>query len=405
MLALVYVTASALGAVALSVNGIVPPVTAAIIGATSALAMIQFHMAVSRMGGGAESEIFELRQEIRKLTGRVAHAEQQSTDLKKAFELEVAARREAIVQEMRGLEGMIQNLSKKFETRLNTVRAHTNDVPLDDASVLDAVKEALRENRVDLHLQPIVNLPQRRTCFYEGFTRLRRADGKVIMPTEFLAAAEKANLLGVIDNMLLFRCVQIVRRLSERDRRIGVFCNVSMASLEDDQFFSSFIEFMRENRDLSHAMIFEISVRSFQQRSDIAARNMGRLKELGFRFSLDKGMGLNLDLPELQAAGVKFVKINGERLLEELTPGGERPISAISRNIAAEDVPALFVRYGIDLIAEKVEIEKSVIEILEFEIPYGQGHVFGAPRPIKGSLQDETAPPPDFMRRVAPQAM
>jgi cyclic-di-GMP phosphodiesterase TipF (flagellum assembly factor) len=132
---------------------------------------------------------------------------------------------------------------------------------------------------------------------------------------------------------------------------------------------------------------------------------MSRLKELGFRFSLDKGMGLNLDLPELQAAGVKFVKINGERLLEELTPGGERPVSAISRDIAAEDVPALFVRYGIDLIAEKVEIEKSVIEILEFEIPYGQGHVFGAPRPIKGSLQDETAPPPDFMRRVAPQAM
>jgi len=405
MLALVYVTASALGAVALHVNGIVPPVTAAIIGATGALAMIQIHMAVSRMRGGSDEEMFQLRQEVRRLTGRVAQAEQQANDLRRAFEQEVTARRESIVQEMRGLEGMIQSLSKKFETRLNTVRTHTNDAPADVASILDAVKDALRENRVDLHLQPIVNLPQRRTCFYEGFTRLRRSDGKVIMPTEFLAAAERANLLGVIDNMLLFRCVQIVRRLSERDRRIGVFCNISMASLEDEQFFASFLDFMRENRDLAHAMIFEISVRAFRSRSDIAARNMSRLRELGFRFSLDKGDGLNFDLPELQAAGVKFLKIQGERLLEELTPGGERPVSAISRDIAAEDVPALFVRYGIDLIAEKVENEKSVIEILEFEIPYGQGHVFGAPRPIKGSLQDETAPPPDFMRRVAPQAM
>ena len=405
MLALVYVTASALGAVALHVNGIVPPVTAAIIGATGALAMIQIHMAVSRMRGGSDEEMFQLRQEVRRLTGRVAQAEQQANDLRRAFEQEVTARRESIVQEMRGLEGMIQSLSKKFETRLNTVRTHTNDAPADVASILDAVKDALRENRVDLHLQPIVNLPQRRTCFYEGFTRLRRSDGKVIMPTEFLAAAERANLLGVIDNMLLFRCVQIVRRLSERDRRIGVFCNISMASLEDEQFFASVLDFMRENRDLAHAMIFEISVRAFRSRSDIAARNMSRLRELGFRFSLDKGDGLNFDLPELQAAGVKFLKIQGERLLEELTPGGERPVSAISRDIAAEDVPALFVRYGIDLIAEKVENEKSVIEILEFEIPYGQGHVFGAPRPIKGSLQDETAPPPDFMRRVAPQAM
>lgn len=409
MLALVYVTASVVGAVALytSFPDRIDAITATLIGAATSLALIQLHMALSRLGGGSDTEkqLFEMRQEHRKLTARVAQVEQYAEQLKTSFDQEVAARRETIVNEMRGLEDMISKLGKKFESRLQVVRAQTTDPTMDGASALDAVRDALRENRVDLHLQPIVNLPQRRVCFYEGFTRLRRSDGKVIMPSEFLGAAERANLLGVIDNMLLFRCVQIVRRLSERDRRVGVFCNISMASLEDDQFFPAFLEFMRENRDLASALIFEIGVRVFNQRSDIAARNMGRLKDLGFRFSLDKGDGLNFDLPELQAAGVKFVKINGERLLEELTPGGERPISQLTRDIAAEDVPAVFVRYGIDLIAEKVESEKSVIEILEFEIPYGQGHVFGAPRPIKGSLLEETAPPPDFVRRVAAAAM
>ena len=407
MLALVYITASVVGAVALYVNGFVPSITAGIIGATSALAMIQLHMAISRAGGGSVSEkdLFEIKQELRKITSRVAQNEQHAAELKSSFERDIAQRRETILNEMRGLEGMIQNLSKKFETRLQSVRAAPAEAPMDGASVLDAVKEALRENRVDLHLQAIVNLPQRRTCFYEGFTRLRRANGQIIMPAEFLGAAERANLLGVIDNMLLFRCVQIVRRLSERDRRIGVLCNISMASLEDEMFFPPFLEFMRENRDLAHAMIFELGVRQFNQRSDIAMKNMSKLKELGFRFSLDKGDGLNFDLPQLQAAGVKFVKVNVERLLEELTPGGERPISSITRDIAAEDVPAVFVRYGIDLIAEKMETEKSVIEVLEFEIPFGQGHVFGAPRPIKGTLQDETAPPPDFVRRVSQAAM
>jgi cyclic-di-GMP phosphodiesterase TipF (flagellum assembly factor) len=406
MLALVYVTASALGALALVRYYAFEPITAALIGAASGLAMIQLHMALSRLGGGdMEQKLFEVRQENRRLTARVSQLEHYTETLKTSFDQEVAARRETIVNEMRGLEDMISRLGKKFESRLQVVRSQSSDPTMDGASALDAVREALRENRVDLHLQPIVNLPQRRVCFYEGFTRLRRSDGKVIMPSEFLAAAERSNLLGVIDNMLLFRCVQIVRRLSERDRRVGVFCNISMASLEDEQFFLSFLEFMRENRDLASALIFEISVRTFHQRSDIAARNMGRLKDLGFRFSLDKGDGLNFDLQELQHAGVKFLKINGERLLEELTPGGERPISSISRDIAPEDVPAVFVRYGIDLIAEKVESEKSVIDILEFEIPYGQGHVFGAPRPIKGSLLEETAPPPDFVRRVSALAM
>ncbi len=411
MLALVYITASTVGAVALHLYQGFDAVTAAIIGATCSLALIQLHMAASRASSSvSEKDIYDLKQEIRKLTGRIAQAEDKSAEIRAQFEAEVVAKRATSSQEMRDLEASIQGLAERMEKRLSSVRMQAATVAetgngADNASILDAVKDALRENRVDLYLQPIVNLPQRRTCFYEGFTRLRRADGRVIMPTEFLAAAERANLLGVIDNLLLFRCVQIVRRLSERDQRIGVFCNISMASLEDDQFFTTFLDFMRENRDMAHAMIFEISVRAFRARSAIATRNMSRLKELGFRFSLDKGDGLNFDLPELQAAGVKFVKINGERLLEELTPGGERPISAITRDIAPEDVPALFVRYGIDLIAEKVEIEKSVIDILEFEIPYGQGHIFGQPRPIKGTLQIETAPPPDFIRRVSATAI
>jgi cyclic-di-GMP phosphodiesterase TipF (flagellum assembly factor) len=409
MLALVYITASTVGAVALHLYQGFDAITAAIIGATCSLALIQLHMAASRASSTvSEKDIFDLKQEIRKLTSRLAQAEDRSAEIRAQLEAELAAKRETASQEMRDLEASIQGLAKRMETKLNSVRmqaAAVAETTADGASILDAVKDALRENRVDLHLQPIVNLPQRRTCFYEGFTRLRRADGRVIMPTEFLAAAERANLLGVIDNLLLFRCVQIVRRLSERDQRIGVFCNISMASLEDDQFFSTFLDFMRENRDMAHAMIFEISVRAFRARSAIATRNMSRLKELGFRFSLDKGDGLNFDLPELQAAGVKFVKINGDRLLEELTPGGERPISNITRDIAPEDVPALFVRYGIDLIAEKVEAEKSVIDILEFEIPYGQGHIFGQPRPIKGTLQLETAPPPDFLRRVSATAI
>jgi cyclic-di-GMP phosphodiesterase TipF (flagellum assembly factor) len=58
------------------------------------------------------------------------------------------------------------------------------------------------------------------------------------------------------------------------------------------------------------------------------------------------------------------------------------------------------MRYGVDLVAEKMEDEKSVIELLDYDIPYGQGHVFGPPRPIKGSLLEETAPPPEFIRRV-----
>ncbi|ACT58670.1 EAL domain-containing protein [Hirschia baltica] len=402
MLALTYITACIVGGAALHRYLGVDLTIAGLIAAAIGLAVTQFHVILSRSGAAKEGDdkFQSLRNELKKLVQRVDETERRADELRDEFEREIADRRESLVTEMRGLETMISRMSDSFETRLSSVRENGTQASVAGSSALEAVRDALRQNRVDLHLQPIVTLPQRRVRFYEGFTRLRRADGEVIMPGEFLAEAESAGLLGVVDNMLLFRCVQIVRRLSERDRRVGVFCNVAMSSLEDETYFPQFLEFMRENQDLAGAMIFEIGVRNFNNRSNIAARNMGRLAELGFRFSLDKGEGLDFDLPELQSSGVRFVKVTGDRLLSELVPGGQRPVSGIVRSIAPEDVSAVFMRYGVDLVAEKVEDEKSVIELLDFEIPFGQGHVFGAPRPIKGSLLEETAPPPEFIRRV-----
>jgi len=63
-------------------------------------------------------------------------------------------------------------------------------------------------------------------------------------------------------------------------------------------------------------------------------------------------------------------------------------------------VNPVFERYQISLIADRIEDEASVAEILDFQIPYGQGHVFGTPRPIKASLMEETTPPDGFVPPV-----
>src|SRR6185437_7344601 len=174
--------------------------------------------------------------------------------------------------------------------------------------------EALTENRVDLFLQPIVALPQRRTQYYESFSRLRDATGRVMMPTEYLSVAEPAGLVTAIDNLLLFRCVQIVRRLAKQDRKIGIFCNVSMASLADESFFPQFLDLLSANRDLAGALIFELGQKAFEARGSIEARNMAKLADLGFRFSVDKVGDLDFDLQDLARSDVKFIKVAAEHL-------------------------------------------------------------------------------------------
>jgi cyclic-di-GMP phosphodiesterase TipF (flagellum assembly factor) len=375
----------------------------AVAGMAVALLAVAAHLASAFVGLKARSdaEAVRLRAEVRQAHERLERTEARADALEEAMAREISERRRTLVKEMKGLEELIAGLGKSFDIKLRDNRqVGVSQTTNTDAEALVAVREALRENRVDLHLQPIVNLPQRRVCFYEGFTRLRDAQGNLIMPGTFLKAAAGAGLLGVIDNLLLFRCVQIVRRLSERDRRIGVFCNIAIGSLADEAFFPDFLTFMRENRELAGSLIFEIGVKDFETRTPVAARNMARLVDLGFRFSLDKGDTLAVDLPEFQRAGIRFLKVEGRRLLTDLSVGGARPTSAISREISPQDVPSVFARYGVDLIVDKVEEERTVVEVLEFDIPYGQGHVFGQPRPIKGSLLEDSPPPSDFLRRA-----
>ena len=132
---------------------------------------------------------------------------------------------------------------------------------------------------------------------------------------------------------------------------------------------------------------------------------MERLTALGFRFSIDHAESIELDLPRLQDAGIRFVKIKGGTLIDQLRdPFGPRPSSAADRKLSGEEVAPVCSRYGVTLIAEKIEEEVSVVEVLEYGIPYGQGHIFGAPRPIKSSLMEETAPPAELVRMLTARA-
>jgi cyclic-di-GMP phosphodiesterase TipF (flagellum assembly factor) len=304
-------------------------------------------------------------------------------------------RAETLAAEMRMLEDLVQRISEDIETRLAAPppasgfaappprRAH--DDP-QGAAMLREVRAALSDNRVDLYLQPVVSLPQRRTVFYESFSRLRDAAGRVMMPADYLAVAEPEGLVSAIDNLLLFRCVQIVRRLAKQDRKVGIFCNISLASLADESFFPQFLDFLGQNRDAAGGLIFELGQSAFEARGSVEARNMAKLADLGFRFSLDKVTDLSLDLTDLARADVKFVKIAAEVLMDQLVDAGDRLMLKSMRDIEATDFAALSRRYGVEVICEKIEGERQVVDILELDIAYGQGHLFGEPRAIREAI-------------------
>ncbi|WP_374516589.1 EAL domain-containing protein [Brevundimonas sp.] len=372
-------------------------------GLAAAGLLLAVHVLVVGRGQRAalRKEIDQVREAHRLLADAMESTQGALTELAQAIETGALSSTEQLSGEVRMLESLIQQMSESIDHRLSQPAAanpfearHQHQ----SNALLQTIHEALAENRVDLYLQPVVSLPQRRTIFYESFTRLRAADDRVMMPAEYLSIAEGEGLVPAIDNLLLFRCAQIVRRLARQDRKVGVFCNVALSSLGDETFFPQFLDFLSENRDLNQALIFELGQAVFDARGAVEARNMAKLADLGFRFSIDKVQTLDLDFADLQRSDVKFVKIAADLLIEQLLDPDAAPALPSLRDIQAADFAALTRRYGIEVIAEKCETERQIVDILELDVSMGQGHLFGEPRAIKEQVLAETDPPAEFLR-------
>jgi cyclic-di-GMP phosphodiesterase TipF (flagellum assembly factor) len=334
------------------------------------------------------------------LADEIEKAQARISQMVETIGADALRRSEQIYSEVQLLEDVVQQMGERLEAQLShqVAEAEAAGLPAPQASaLLSTVRAALDAGRVDLYLQGVVSLPQRRTLYYESFSRLRDETGRVLMPAEFLSVAEPGGLVAAIDNLLLFRCVQIVRRLAKQDRKVGIFCNISLASLGDEEFFAPFMEIMAANRDLAGALIFELGQAAFKARGAVEARSMAKLADLGFRFSIDKVSDLDLDWADLARADVAFVKIGAPLLLDELTDDDGRLTLRSLPDIDAADFAQLARRHGVELIAEKVESERQVVDILELDIALGQGHLFGEPRPIRDAVLAEAVPPADFL--------
>lgn len=388
LILLTYVAIATVAAIGFERLGLMPPMTAWMMGAIVFIVAGMAHSAASR-----SQERRELEREIHNLkAANLALAEEFEAAQKRLDEItdelraEAVERDNALVHEVKVLEDLIRRVSGPVDVHAKASPTETGGNGID----IDTVRDALQANRVDLYIQPIVTLPQRRVAFYEGYTRLRDATGRILAPSAFIAAAEQAGMMTEVDNLLLFRCVQIVRRLTGQDRKVGIFCNISLNSLADEDFFPEFLDFVRQNKDLAGSLIFEISQRAFEERDAVAARNMARMADFGFRFSIDQVNHVDLDLHEMERAGVRFVKIGGRRLLDAIAD--YEPIAGYEAgSIANEDMAGLFARHGIELIVDKIETEATVVEVLELDVAYGEGHLFGEPRPVRDDLLDTAA--------------
>ncbi len=254
-----------------------------------------------------------------------------------------------------------------------------------NAQILAAVKNAIEANRLDIYLQPMVTLPQRKVRFYEAVTRLRDDDDRILTAEDFIGTAEAAGLMGRIDHMVLLRCVQVLRRLMVRNKEVGMFCNVAAATLANAETFAQCLDFLDANRALAPSLVLEFKQATLRNLSTLEAEHLAALAQRGYRFSIDHVSDLRIEPRELADRGVRFIKVPAALLLDQ------RRSSA--SDIHPSDLSDLLGRFGIDLIAERIEGERAVVDLLDYDVRFGQGFLFAAPRPLRPEAASATGAP------------
>lgn len=244
------------------------------------------------------------------------------------------------------------------------------------------LRSALKDSRVDLYLQPIVRLPSRKVAYYEAFSRLRDEQGRVFAPGHYLGElgdAPDAGLVPLLDNLLLFRSINLIRRLGPRRPEVKLFCNMSTSSLADGSFLPELADFLRQQPELAGRLVFEFTARDLARAPASSEDYLEELAEQGFAFSIDNVTDLDaLDPRRLAALNVRFVKVDAAILLA--TAQEPRSMTA-----------ARFEAHGVTLIATRIETDKTVAEVLELGVACGQGYLFGRPRPGRGNARAAAA--------------
>jgi cyclic-di-GMP phosphodiesterase TipF (flagellum assembly factor) len=249
---------------------------------------------------------------------------------------------------------------------------------LKDNEVAVLIRDALENERLDVHLQAIVTLPQRKVRFYEAVSRLRLPEGKLIEAKHFVPAARRSGVVVQLDENLVNSALQVVRRLAAKSRDIGVFFNLSPETLSDRRALATIVNALNANRAIAPSVFVEIAQSDFRSPDAVYREGLNQLREQGIRFALDRVTDLHIDPQAMAERGVRYLKVSADLLLGR--------VAHSTAQVHPADLVDLLGRYGIDLIAEQVESETAVTDLLDFNLGFGQGTLFAPPRPVRADV-------------------
>ena len=237
--------------------------------------------------------------------------------------------------------------------------------------LLEDLKTALREDQLELLYQPIVNLENSQIVGFEALMRWNHPKAGKLMPSDFVPLAEQSGLIQQLGNYILHKAATDFATIQDRNSPdCYVSINVSSRELLRTDIVTDISNALHMSGLQPHQMRIEITESMVMENPEHASQILRRIKATGIGLSLDDfGTGYS-SLSYLLKFPFDTLKIDKSFIQSRL----QQEKLVVLRSI-------ITLAHGLDqsVVAEGVEYESDVTDLLQLGCEYAQGYLFGEP--------------------------
>lgn len=257
-----------------------------------------------------------------------------------------------------------------------------------DMEWVSDLADALERGRFELHYEDVYALIDgcisARPVYRELLIRMQTDDGSLLPPADFVAAAERYQLIVQLDTWVFESALEFLRNAP--DDGVIHAINVSGQSLSDERFRDSVETRLRQAPKLAARLCFEITETAAISRLSDVAPFVNRLKSFGTRVALDDfGTGM-ASFAYLKNLPVDYLKIDGGFVANALDDNIDRAMIEAICKVGRE--------VGITTIAEHVSNDALRQAMGDLGVDCVQGFLFGHGEPLS-ELINATATKPE----------
>jgi EAL domain-containing protein (putative c-di-GMP-specific phosphodiesterase class I) len=232
---------------------------------------------------------------------------------------------------------------------------------------------AIEHDGIEVHFQPIAGARSRRITAVEALVRLRRADGSLVPPLTFLAAAEHAGLSRALTRKVLGLALDQLSEWRNAGYDLHVAVNTTVADLLDVAFPREVLEALTARKLSPEALVLEITESSVLSDPRRIGDVLAQLREFGIGLSLDDfGTGYS-SLTHLQSLPVGEVKLDRSFIARMCTDTRDAAIVHAMIQLAHT--------LGIRVVAEGLEDEQTWQALDGLDCDLVQGYILSRPVP------------------------